>query len=583
MAFGFVCFELDGITQQNIAAMGTPCFVRELTPPIAPAGGARCFFQVPPGAPESYASTTLTRAALVAGLVGSSVEFLPVTFSENGIAPAPLVTVNGAGEIASLSPLAADQLAPGVVAATRIVFSGGLYCDVQGTIATVAAALDAGGAGAAGVVGPQANVYVEPPAPLGRGNDGSGVRGDASRPFATLTAALAAMQSGDVLRLAAGTYAPPSAPIPAALLSGSIIGQGEGNTTIAAAAPGAVLDFGGAGARVLWTLANLALQAQAGSNALVADGTAAPAAQFFSGALLLEQVTISGGNVALTFLGSVIASGLTFANGALLRVATCGSSSFLGLGVFAPIETQLHGDWDNAKNPRGVGNRCDPTRFDGACLYQAGSGRRVVLSGQGGIFSAPGSVLPELTANLLTQSVIGLFTSEIRVGGLVEKIDFASVAAKQLPAAAYVITLQGARFEGDVQIAHAGAQAANTSRVFANGAAFLEFLAVGQGVRMLATGAAFSRPPRLAITTPGNGEIAPPTFGVAPIAATANTTVFAIPFRLPNTEFAVTLDAGAVTVLPTATTVKTVTGFTVANAAVPAGQLGAVVTYFGNP
>jgi hypothetical protein len=62
--------------------------------------------------------------------------------------------------------------------------------------------LDTGGGGG-GAVGFGNAVYLCPPP---RGNDGTGTRGDATKPFATLKAAIAACQSGDILYIAPGQF-----------------------------------------------------------------------------------------------------------------------------------------------------------------------------------------------------------------------------------------------------------------------------------------------------------------------------------------------------------------------------------------
>ena len=89
------------------------------------------------------------------------------------------------------------------------------------------------GGGGSGIIGPQKVVYLEMPAPNGRGNDATGARGNAALPFATWNAAWAAMLSGDQMRIAPGSFAA-TAPVTTPN-SWSVVGAGRAQTRISGA------------------------------------------------------------------------------------------------------------------------------------------------------------------------------------------------------------------------------------------------------------------------------------------------------------------------------------------------------------
>lgn len=584
MAFGFVCFELDGTTQQNIAAMGTPAFVRELPPNLAPSGGSRCWFQaVAPGV-APYASTVLLRPVLVAGLAGASPDFLPVDFSENASAPAPTITVNAAGEIAQLAPLPASLLAPGVAAAVRVTFTGGVYCDVQGTIASVAAALAAGGGGAVGIVGPLAAVYVEPPAPLGRGSDVTGQRGDASRPFATLTAAFGAMQSGDTMVLASGIYAPPAGPIPAALTDGVIRApSGPTSTIIDAQGTGLVgLDFGGA-SRGLWRLEGFRIAQDPGAFALSADGSAAPAGTFFvNGSLVLSNVVITGGDVLAKYVGTFVGAFTVGVSGGLWRFETCNTVFFISGQFLGGESMEIATDNDDPLSPTLGASQLGPVRFDGGCVYVGNMGNSISCSVQGGVYAAPGSILPQVNGIGLTKATVGPgWFSEVTILGTCESVDFTNVGA--FPDVQGVIDLRGATINGQCNIAQTPG-AVNTLRVAAGSTSFGSSVLIGEGCRADMRTASFAGGILAQLATGGsNGRVIPPTFAVLPELTQVPplTSSFSLPFRLDSTDYAVALDYDTASEGPGAVTVRTTTSFDVLSTAATGGSVRAIVSFYG--
>lgn len=588
MAFGFVCFELDGTTQQNIAAMGTPAFVRELPPDLAPSGGSRCWFQaVAPGV-APYASTVLLRPVLVAGLAGASPDFLPVNFSENASAPAPTITVNAAGEIAQLAPLPASLLAPGVVAAVRVTFTGGVYCDVQGTIVSVAAALAAGGGGTVGIVGPLATVYVEPPAPLGRGSDVTGQRGDASRPFATLTGAFGAMQSGDTMVLASGTYAPPAGPVPAALTDGVIRAASGATSTIIDAQgtglPG--LDFGGA-SRGLWRLEGFHIAQDPGARALSADGSAAPAGTYFvNGSLACSNVVITGGDVFVKYAGTFVGAFTVGVSGGLWRFETCGTVFFASGQFLGGESMEIATDNDDPLSPTLGASQLGPVRFDGACVFVGGSGNAISCSLQGGVYAAPGSVMPQINGIGLTKATAGPgWFSQLTVLGSCESIDFTNIGA--FPDVQGVFDLRGANVNGQCNIAQTPG-AVNTLQVAAGGAVFGSSVSIGEGCRADVRTSSFAGGILAQLSTAGsNGRVLPPTFATFPelVQVPPLVSSFALPFRLDSLDYAIALDydspGDAPGFAPAAG--RTTTSFDVLSStpAPSAGTVRAIVSFYG--
>ncbi len=583
MAFGFVCFELDGVTQQNIAAIGTPAFVRELPPELAPSGGSRCWFQaVAPGV-APYASTVLSRAVLSAGLAGASPDFLPVDFSENATAPAPTITVNGAGEIAQLAPLPASLLAPGVAAAVRVTFTGGVYCDVQGTIASVAAALAAGGAGTGAVVGPLATVYVEPPTPLGRGSDLTGTRGDASRPFATLTAAFGAMQNGDTMVLAPGVYVPPAGPIPAALLQGVIRASSGASATVIDGTAGLVpcLDFGGA-SRELWRVEGVRLTHKPGALALSADGSAAPAGTFFvNGSLALSNVVVAGGDVLAKYVGTLVGAFTVGVSGGLWKLNTCGTVFFVSGQFLAGESMEIATDNDDPLSPTLGASQLGPVRFDGGCVYPAGT---ITCAQQGGVYAAPGSVLPQVTGSGLSKSTAGPgWFSQVSIFGVCELVNFSALGA--FPDVQGTIDLAGAQVDGVSVIAQTPG-AVNTLRVAAGGAVFGSTLTIGEGCLADLRTASFAGGILANLATAGtNGRVIPPTFATLPelVQVPPLVSSFSLPFRLDSTDYAVALDYDAPGDAPGHVPIRTTTSFDVLSStpAPSAGTVRAIVSYYG--
>lgn len=532
MAFGFTCPDLTG-QNQTIGALETPAFVRTID--VGGAPGSRVWFQgVAPGV-APYASSTVTRAAMSAGLVAAGADFTPVDFLDlDGVT----VTVNGDGEIASIVAIAASLLPIAVPAACRLTFSSGIYCDVQGTVAAVTAALSAGGGGTAPIVGPQATIYVEPPAPLGRGNDATGQRGNAARPFATLNGALGVMLSGDTIDCSSGVYAPPTLPIPPSILQGVIRGADPAFTVIDAQGTGLpCLDLSGT-ARDLMLLKGFRFQQDPGVDAIRADGTGASPGTFFTSALAIADCTIAGGDLLFRYCGTLILQNVTdVVQPGTLEIIGC-RSSFLFSHFSIGRDIVIDQDNDDPNIPPGSGP-LEPVRFIESTL-PFGS---ITLRNQGGAFADEGTTLPDVTADTLTISV-GTFLPSFVCFGSVVSVDFGTAPAKLWPDANSTIDLTGVRC-GNVNVASTPG-ATSTVRVELAGAVLNgPANTFGEAVIGNLRTASVTQGLLVAIATAGsNGRIIPPTFATLPelVQAPPLVSSFSIPFRMASIDYAVALD-----------------------------------------
>ena len=95
------------------------------------------------------------------------------------------------------------------------------------------------------------------------GNDATGQRGSYDRPFRSLAAALAVVQSGDAIHLAPGVYDPVApADFPAALAAVSIVGQGEAGTVRIVSPVGVAFDVTPGPAPQQINLSSLTIESQ---------------------------------------------------------------------------------------------------------------------------------------------------------------------------------------------------------------------------------------------------------------------------------------------------------------------------------
>lgn len=436
--------------------------------------------------------------------------------------------------------------------------------------------IGSGGGGGGGVVGPLRTIYVEPPAPTGRGNNATGVRGDAALPFETLTAAMAVMQSGDTISLASGDYAPPAGPIPAALLSGVIVApSGPSQTTINAAGTGlSCLDFTGA-ARDIWNIRGIRMNNDPGALIIDADGTGQPVSTFFAnGALAFHECVFLEGDILARYCGTVIFQECTDVGTGLLTINSCNFSLFVDAMIFGGRNMLIDLDNDDPLAPVSGGLQLGPVRFNGGCVYPFGT---ITLANQGGVYAAPGSIVPTFTATVLTVAVAGPgFLPSLELLGQVSSLDFSN---NGWPSGS-LIDVPGATFTGAVSMA--GAPGAFGIQFNGTEASFDLTVAIGEGVRANLRDSSFTQGILTSLSCSGisGAGVIPPTFAMGP-EVVASPTVFTIPFALVGADYAVAVDIDDANAGVCATTIRTPVGFQVQPQAV-AGNMRAIVSYYGN-
>lgn len=371
------------------------------------------------------------------------------------------------------------------------------------------------------VVGPLATVYVEPPAPNGRGNDATGTRGNAALPFATLQAAFAAMQNGDTLELAPGTYAPPSSPIPAALKSGSIQTSGDPRSvTIDATGTGLpALDFSAIApgdTRDGWQIgtalgtSSFKIAADVGQPAIKADGTNAPAGTFFQQTIAIGAVL--GGALAFKYVATCVIASPTVISPDTWGLALGGLVIVTSIGIWPSGHSiDVTVDTNDPKQP--------PNGLPGSgpgIAFLAGhwfSGT-LTLKKQASLFAAPGVTLPDVVGSGLTVGPGPGFarTSIEAEGATFQGIDFASPGSEipDSPAGNPTFNLRGAALQGSARFVVA-APAANQIVVNCNGAIVHADVQPGNGILATFRGTAFdSGPSNGGISTSGTGLCVPP-------------------------------------------------------------------------
>lgn len=137
-------------------------------------------------------------------------------------------------------------------------------------------------------IGPSKAIFVDPVS----GNDGTGARGDASKPFLTIAAAVAAtgISAGDVILLLPGTHALAVTVPEPAVSSIAVVGFGRDVTRVEFNSGGGSLPFLSIGATVVdgFRMSNLTLATGTGDIPLDADGGTNGA--FMYQGLVLEDV-----------------------------------------------------------------------------------------------------------------------------------------------------------------------------------------------------------------------------------------------------------------------------------------------------
>lgn len=441
------------------------------------------------------------------------------------------------------------------------------------------ALLMAAGAIGGGLVGPATCIYLAP-APLG--NDATGQRGNAAKPFATLDAALAVMVSGDTLMLAPGIYGPPSATVPLALLHGTITSWPNGsaqNTAIESVA-GPALDLSG-GPRDLWRINGIRLSAPTGTDALLADGVAAPQDTYFkNGALVLSEVTITSGGLSCRYAGTVVLGQVTHtSDNEAFKFTSCGGVFNVSARYYGQnLSYQIDDDNDDPLAPTDAGtNQLGLKSFDGACVFPSGT---ISLERQASITGAPGSFLPKVAAGGggLTIPVINpAWLSQISLYGRVGSLDLTTIP---LPNAAFTVNAEGATFLDAVTMSMVPGGVGSKF----NGLGMVGELTghFGEGVRANLRESSWLGGFLASVTTAGsNGGVVPPTFAMGPLPAAAPTQ-FLFPMALVGDQYSVAVDLDVLADGPAAVTTRSSVGFDVTPTGV-AGNVRAIVSYWGVP
>lgn len=228
----------------------------------------------------------------------------------------------------------AIKLGDGTAPAWSGAGEGVFYFD-SGTGAPVALNSQTGatvplGGGGGGTVGPSNVLYVDV-----AGNDFTAVRGDASKPYATVQAAVAAAQNLDQVRIGPGQFNCDFQNItsPAAALVLSIVGSGQDLTALIRTAGSG--DFISApSTQKLLSISDLSvIDLVAGVNTIAADGLGA-GTKYLENGLWLVNVRVRAASTSLAlkaaFVGALYADSLDLSlnSGASFSVNTCRITRF---------------------------------------------------------------------------------------------------------------------------------------------------------------------------------------------------------------------------------------------------------------
>lgn len=435
-------------------------------------------------------------------------------------------------------------------------------------------------------IGPLSTIYVEPPAPAGRGDDATGARGNAALPFATLDAALAAavaaLPAVSAISLAAGTYAAPSAAIPAALDSGRIVlSDGATRETVIIDATGLArpcLDFSSAAARLSWVVEPITLIADAGVDAIRADGTAAPTGDFFPGAPdsgLTVGALILSGDVTARYCGQLRLTRLED------TAVTPGTALFVNCGVVYGDDLSLPGtvtvDYDSGdpKTPAvtGLSGYFVVKKADnfGSTLTLAHMASLYCESGWIGFVTTATPTIGAGPAFVRT-SIICL-PAVVVEGAVCTFVDSAS--------GNFDASFRGVLWQDGATFVVAGA-AANRRNVNVTGSIVRQgkSLSAGAGINLYAKGTSGDDPATAYLATVDSGEVLPPDgVALAPVAAATPTTNIAFPWKVLNGHTPVVVPVPSnTTAQPLAVTGVTQVGCAVA-AAAAAGTIGVILSF----
>lgn len=191
---------------------------------------------------------------------------------------------------------------------------------------------EAATAGGGGPISPKQSVYVDK-----AGNDGTGTRGDASKPFLTVTAAAAALVNGDILFVGPGVFAEAGTiPIPVGVTRFTLFGSGRpalidaltGGATIGttiSCSSADLFSFPNTQAAVL--MSDVYLKTTTSGIAVKATGVGGIAGGTMLGGLVLNRILINAETgFSLKDLNGVEMSEVgVISNSANCDITTCGS------------------------------------------------------------------------------------------------------------------------------------------------------------------------------------------------------------------------------------------------------------------
>ena len=459
-------------------------------------------------------------------------------------------------------------------------------------------------ASAAAGLGPFATVvYVDQV----RGNDLTGARGNANLPFATVQAAINAMQTGDTLLGAPQLFTITAAiTIPAALVRFAVAGptpigvvsfsNPSGIFQIRQTTAGQpVFSLGTNLGLTKAHFVNVAMTPGTGAKAILADGSAYAVNTFLSSGLRCDfsSVTVDAKYCAVT---PIQLNGCI--NNSDLSVVNCAGITLNGMPNFSG---SLLATYD-ATDPLSPTNQTLVTLRNGSQVGGVASGTKLTIGGQVTLYVDQTSSVGGLTA--IGLSVVGAKAPSISFCGYVGSvggIDF-NTAGAELPDTATALTLdfRGARFyyltaqsslatavvgPAAINIKIAGA-AANPQTVRMDATMSLDTpVAITAHANVNITGRG-ARWPNATLSTPdASGSILPPSpLLLAPVAVAAAPQPVTYPCRIPAGSTAVqvsyqTSNAGSV---PTGViTATTTAGFSAGLVAAGGGNLTASVSFPG--
>lgn len=273
---------------------------------------------------------------------------------------------------------------------------------------------------AGNIVGPSNAIYVDI-----AGNDGTGTRGDASKPFLTPAAAFAALQTGDEIVLGPGSFAVPATLVaPAGVQTWNLRGVGPA-TTLTGGANINVIDLTGADASLLRAVISDLRIVSAGTGKCLVGNGVAYTNNFLQLGLYLDNVRLQPAAATTLALDLAYACFAKFVDceirGSISSVI-CGTMTFIDATSLSPATALV--TWNEADAQR-------PTFAHVFDLISSDIGI-TSLTGQPFLRADATSSVASLTGlNLVVAG--GAFPRASFDGTVLGTTDFSTSAAKQLP------------------------------------------------------------------------------------------------------------------------------------------------------